>query len=145
MLGKVRQSRENSDNRVSTSTRYGVLSNRCDEAQLNFLLKQSYWTAVKIFMWNLCCVGAKEEKFLMKLRSEEEKQKKNGILEVKFWSVFGKACSRLFVAGARAMWLRWFLMGSTECFLIKTGQFYQSFFKKCSNLSKNCSKLTKLL
>jgi hypothetical protein len=41
-LREVRQSRENLDNQVSTSSRYGVLSNRCDGARLNFLLKQSY-------------------------------------------------------------------------------------------------------
>lgn len=48
---EVRQSRENSDNQDSTlSSRYGVCwSSRCDEAQLNFLLEQSYWTVVKIF------------------------------------------------------------------------------------------------
>lgn len=41
-LREIRQSRENLDNQVSTSSRYGVLNNRCDEVRLNFLLKQSY-------------------------------------------------------------------------------------------------------
>lgn len=62
MLWEVRQSWENSDNQVSTSSRYGVLSSRCDEAQLNFLLKRSYWTAVKIFKAKGFCKSLGERK-----------------------------------------------------------------------------------